>query len=110
MAKIFSLFLRNRLNAWCEKEHVFNDSQYGFQDKRSTEDCAFSLYNIIPNMLASKQKLYCVFIDYKTCFDSISINNLWLKLVKSEIRCKCLSMLQSLYARVSSCVRLSAEG
>jgi len=110
MAKIVSLFLRNRLNAWCEKEHVFNDSQYGFQDKRSTEDCAFSLYNIIPNMLASKQKLYCAFIDYKSCFDSISINNLWLKLVKSEISCKCLSMLQSLYARVSSCVWLSSEG
>ena len=46
MAKIVSLCLRNRLNAWCETQHVFNDSQYGFRDKRSTVDCAFILYSI----------------------------------------------------------------
>ena len=73
-------------------------------------DCALNLYSIIQYMLASNQKLYCAFIDYKTCFDSISINNVWIKLVKSKINCEFLSMLQSLYVRVSSCVRLSPEG
>ena len=71
-------------------------------------DCTFIRYSIIKNMLASNQKLHCAFIDYKTCFDLISINNLWIKLVKSKI--SFLSMLQSLYAGVSSCVRLSPEG
>ena len=73
------------LNAWCETEHVLIDSQCCFRDKRSTVDCALILYSIIQNMLASNQKLYCAFIDYNTWFDSISINNLWIKLVKSKI-------------------------
>jgi len=52
-------------------------------------------------MLASNQKLYWAFIGYKTCFDSISINNL----VKSKTS---FFSLYSLFARVSSCVRLLA--
>ena len=99
MVKLVSLCLRNRLNAWCETENVFNDNQYGFQDKRSTVDCAFILYSIIQKMLASNQKFYCAFIDYKTCFDSISIHNLWIKLVKSKISCNIVYPCYSLYMR-----------
>ena len=62
MAKIVSLCLRNRLNAWCETQHVFNDSQYGFRDKRSTVDCAFILYTIIQKMLAIKRFIVLLLI------------------------------------------------
>ena len=31
-AKIFSLCLRNRINKWCESEHIFNEQQYGFRE------------------------------------------------------------------------------
>ena len=30
MTKVFSLLLRNRLNAWCESEQNLNEAQFGF--------------------------------------------------------------------------------
>ena len=110
MAKIFSLCLRNRLNKWCEEGEIFNENQYGFRDKRSTVDCIFILHTIIQNILSKNKKLYCAFIDYKSCFDTISIDNLWIKLVQSGISCKFLNVLKSLYAKVSACVRVAKDG
>ena len=40
-AKIFSLCLRNRINNWCESEHIFNEQQYGFRENKSTTDAIF---------------------------------------------------------------------
>jgi hypothetical protein len=41
IGNIFCLLLRNRLNKWCEQNHVFNESQFGFRDNHSTTDCIF---------------------------------------------------------------------
>ena len=110
MSKIFSLCLRNRLNHWCETEQVLNDSQFGFRDKRSTVDCVFILNSIIQKVLSNNKKLYCAFIDYKSCFDTITTDALWVKLVQTGVSCKFLNMLKSLYIRVSSCVKTSSTG
>ena len=66
MAKIFSLTLRNRINTFCESEHIFNDKQFGFRDNHSTTDCIFILHSIIQKVLVNKSKLYCAFIAYTT--------------------------------------------
>ena len=94
MAKIFSLCLRNRLNKWCEEGNIFNECQFGFRDNRSTVDCIFNLHTIIHNILSKNKKLYCAFIDYKSCFDTIPVDNLWIELVQSGISCKFLNMLK----------------
>ena len=77
LAKIFSLCLRNRLHKYCEDENVFKDCQFGFRDKKSTVDCVFILYNFIQKILASKTQLYCAFIDYQRCFDTVIHEALW---------------------------------
>jgi hypothetical protein len=112
LAQIFSLILRNRLNIWWEEQKVFNDSQFGFRDNRSTTECVFLLHSIIQNIVNGKLKLYCVFIDYEKAFDTIVRDALWLKLLKVGISCKMLTvscMLQSIYASVTSCVKLSSS-
>jgi len=63
LGKICSLILRNRINKWCESEQVFNSSQFGFRDGRSTADAVFILHAIIQKVLAKKARLWCVFID-----------------------------------------------
>jgi len=82
IGKIFSLILRNRINKWCEKEHIFNESQYGFRDERSTSDAIFLLHAIIQNVLSKKSKLWCVFIDYQRAFDTVIRDALWTKLLQ----------------------------
>ena len=64
LAKLFSLCLRNRLNAWCEQEHIYTESQIGFRDKRSTVDCVYILHSLIQNIVSLNKKVFCAFIDY----------------------------------------------
>lgn len=107
IAKIFSLCLRNRLNKWCEQNELFNQSQFGFRDKKSTTDCVYILHSIIQKIFASNKKLYCTFIDYERCFDTICRDALWIKLVALGISSKFVDMVKSIYRSVSSCVKLT---
>ena len=105
ISKIFSLCLRNRINCWCEEENVFNPLQFGFRDKRSTTDCIFILHSIIQNVLLQKHKLYCAFIDYEKAFDTVIHEALWIKLFKSGLSCKLITLIKCIYANVKSCIK-----
>jgi hypothetical protein len=109
ISKIFSLLLRNRLNKWCEHENVFCENQFGFRDNRSTSDAIFLLHTIIQKVLHAKSKLWCVFIDYQKAFDTVIHDALWVKLVESGVSSKLVTMVKSIYANVSSCVKISAD-
>ena len=108
-AKIFSLILRNRLNEWCEKEHVFNEFQFGFRNERSTSDCIFILNSLIQKTLNENSKLYCAFVDYEKAFDTVKRDALWFKLMDSGISCKMIRMIKSLYAKVFAAVKLNGN-
>ena len=107
MGKIFSLILRNRINNWCESESVFNDSQYGFREGRSTADAIFVLHSVIQKVLSKNSKLWCAFIDYQRAFDSVNRDALGIKLIQSGISCKMTNMIKCIYENVQSCVKLS---
>ena len=62
-AKLFTNILNQRLLSWSSSHDVISDAQFGFQPGRGTVDAIFSLNAIILNVLSSKKKLYCVFID-----------------------------------------------
>ena len=96
IAKIFSLTLRNRMNKWCETEHIFNDYQFGFRDKRSTADAVFILHATIQKILSNNCKLWCAFIDYEKAFDTVIRDALWVKLLQSGISCKMVTMIKSI--------------
>ena len=109
MGKIFSLTLRNRLNAWCEQENIFHDTQFGFRDNCATVDAVFLLHTVIQKVLSNNSKLWCAFIDYQRAFDTVIRESLWIRLVQSGISCKMLRMIRSLYETVKSCVRISSD-
>jgi hypothetical protein len=109
MAKIFSLVLRNRISKWCESTYVFNDSQFGFRDKRSTSDAIFILHTIIQKVLSRNRKLWCVFVDYEKAFDTVIRDALWIKLVETGVSCKMINIIKTIYENVKSCVKLSVN-
>lgn len=55
-------------------------------------------------MLNSKKKLFCAFIDFKSAFDKVWRNGLWIKLLNHGINGKCLGLIQNMYKQVKSCV------
>ena len=107
-AKLFSMLLRNRINKWCENNKKLNDSQFGFRDNHSTTDCIFILHLIIQKVLASRNKLFCAFIDYEKAFDTVNHDILWVKLVQSGLSCKIMNMIKSIYSNIKACVRSSS--
>ena len=66
----------NRLTVWNEKYEKISNCQFGFQNVKSTIDCA-----IISKILKTGQQFYSVFIDYEKCFDKINRWFLWHKLL-----------------------------
>ena len=105
LAKIYSQLLLNRLTKWSEKSEIITDNQFGFQKGKSTTDCVFILHSIISKVLSSKEKLYCVFIDFEKCFDKIDRSHLWLKLLSEHVSCKLVKAIKSMYSTVKLCIR-----
>jgi hypothetical protein len=109
LSKIYSQVLLNRMTKWCDENKIISDCQFGYQKGKSTVDCIFILNSIINKVLNSGQKLYCIFIDYAKCYDSINRSLLWQKLITEQISTKMISALKAMYSSVKSAVRLNNE-
>ena len=70
----------------------------------------FFLYIVLLlNSHRVEKKLHCCFIDYKKAFDSIIRSNLWIKIKHYGIHGKLLSIIQSMYSDIKTCVKSSGN-
>ena len=60
-------------------------------------------------MLNSGKKLFCAFVNFTKAFDYVVRDNVWLKLVKLEMRGEMLNIIRSMYSLVKSRVKLLNE-
>ncbi|MCG7891260.1 MAG: reverse transcriptase family protein, partial [Candidatus Thiodiazotropha endolucinida] len=88
---------------------IIVDEQNGFRKNRSTIDHLSTLTNIIDARKKMKQSTFAAFIDFRKAYDYINRDILWKKLFNLGIKGKMLSAVQSLYASVSSCVRINSK-
>ena len=102
LSKIYSQILLNRLTEWADTYNILNESQFGLQKGKSTVDCIFILHSIISKVLSSKQKLYCVFIDFEKAFDKIDRLKLWHKLILENVSSKLVRALKATYISVKA--------
>ena len=109
MQKIYSQLLLNRLTKWSTKQEKISKQQFGFQKGKSVVDCVFLLQSIISKVLSSGEKLYCVFIDYKKCFDKIDRTYLWHKLLLENVSCKFVKAIKAMYTTVKLCIRYKSS-
>ena len=108
ISTIYSQVLLNRITKWCELNKSISEFQYGYK-KKSTVDCIFILNSLINKVLNSGQKLYCVFIDYAKCYDSINRTLLWQKLISQKISTKLVSTLRAMYSSVKAAVKIKSQ-
>ena len=85
LEKIFTSVINNRLLKWSNENSIVTDAQFGFKPGYSITDAIFSLHTVISNVLSSKKKLYCYFVDYRKAFDSVNRYKLLFKLARSGI-------------------------
>ena len=65
--------MSRRLAYWITEKGKIKESQAGFRGERGTRDHIFVLNSIIGNKLKrEKGRLYAVFVDFKTAFDTVN--------------------------------------
>ena len=106
MAKLFSLVMLRRMDAWAEDEGMRAAGQAGFRHGRGTPDNAFVLQHVIEKYRSLKKPVYAAFIDFRKAYDSVSRPLLWECLRGLGVHGRALSVLQSMYSDVRLRVRL----
>ena len=69
--KIFTSFLCNRLNEFCEKRSLLPAFQFGFRKNLSTASATMILKNCIENCLGRGKRVHACFVDFKKAFDLV---------------------------------------
>lgn len=85
-AKIFESAMSKRLYSFCEKFHIFDDSQYGFRKNRSTDLAIYKFTQKILNIINEKKYAIGILLDMSKAYDRISHNILLKKLHNIGIR------------------------
>jgi hypothetical protein len=93
----------------CKENSILTDAQFGFIPEYGTQDAIFALYSVITKTLRKGKRLYCCFVDYVKAFDSVSHYILWQKLLKCGISGNLLILINSMYSKLKTCVKLKGE-
>ena len=71
-SNVLERLVYNRLSSYLESSKLFNDSQYGFRQKRSTKHAVTILVDDIRTGMDSQQLTGAVFLDLRKAFDTVS--------------------------------------
>lgn len=85
-SKIFETAMAKRLNSFCEKYNIFNDSQHGFRRNRSTTLAVYKFIQEILNTLNIKKYAIGVFLDLSKAYDKVLYKILLNKLYGIGVR------------------------
>ena len=103
--------LDSRLRKWLENNNVLSECQFGFRNKKSTTDCIFVLISLINRVVYQKKRqLCCAFVDFKKAFDLVYRNGILYKLLLNNVSSKFVTMIQSIYSCVKTCVKTNRVG
>ena len=69
MSKLLERIVNDRLVKFFDKNNLFDDRQYGFRKKRSTQDAINDVLGTILEKLNDNQSIYMVLIDLSKAFD-----------------------------------------
>ena len=96
IGKLFTAAINFRLTNYLEQTGSIGDEQAGFRAGYSTVDHIFTLHAIIDIYLHKKERLYCVFVDYKKAFDLVDRSRLWMKLISHGINGRIVNAIYNL--------------
>ena len=78
-----------------KQNNILNENQADFRSGYSTVDHVFTLH-MPTELLKQKKKLFCLFVDYSSAFDSVWRVGLWMKLLGNGINGKLFRVVYNL--------------
>ena len=105
LGTFFTLLLNSRLTNYLESNKIIKANQIGFRKKYRTADHIFVLKTILNSFFKNNKWLYVYFVDFKKAYDSIWKKGLFYKLINCGITITFITILQSMYKYVRSCVK-----
>ena len=84
--KIFEQIVQTRLNDFLSKNNILSDSQFGFQNGKSTADAVLNLTDDIYSALKENKTCCTILLDLAKAFDTVDHSILLKKLDKIGIR------------------------
>ncbi|CAH2091627.1 unnamed protein product [Euphydryas editha] len=106
--KLFSSILERRIRSTIETHQTIE--QAGFRRGFSTVDHIHSIELLIDKYQEFHRPLYLAFIDYRKAFDSLYHHSIWQSLQCQNIDSTYLKVLQNLYQKCNSRIRLETTG
>ena len=107
LGKLFTACLNARISKFMYENEIIGFEQAGFRPEFSTMDHIFTLHAIIEYYKCKKGRVYCAFIDYSKAFDLIDRASLWIKLLNHGVNGKILSVIQNIYNKAKSSVKIN---
>ena len=84
ISKVYEMIINNPLAAFCSKNKVIPENQFGFRHKHSTIHAINKLTSDICWALNAKQRVASCLIDLEKAFDTVWIPGLIYKMIKKN--------------------------
>ena len=97
MSGLFSRVLNQRLTEVVEDRCILGEVQQGFRKNRRGADNTFILNTIIMKGTATKKRPHLAYLDIKKAYDSVSRQNLWIKMEALGLGGSFVDMIKALY-------------
>jgi hypothetical protein len=106
VSKVYASVLTTRLSSWAEAKGILVEEQAGFRPGRSVGENIYILTECIKSRIEKEEKVYTGFLDIEKAYDRVDRQAVWASLLQRGVSNKMLRVLQSLYKKVKSCVKV----
>ena len=107
VGKLYTYIVNNRLVKYLTQHKKIDTNQIGFLPKHRTSDHIYVLDSIVKNYKSRRKPVFACFVDLRKAFDSVWQAGLLYKLQKHAVGSKFISIIQSMYSKCKSCVKIN---
>ena len=105
--KVYTRVLQQRIRRYVEE--IVGEEQAGFRKGRGTVDQIFTIRQLAEKYYGKNKVIYNNFIDFRQAFDSVWQQGLWRVLRNYGIPEELVELLEDLYSKTLSAVRVDGE-